>query len=327
MLDKDKFYSGIGAAENSEAETVNLHWHSFLGECLKGLKQVACQSVVLIRFGNMEVQLIIEALNFGTTRYFVISLRKTTESKAFAVVFIFYLAEDFFHEVFKGDESGCATEFVYDNGHGAFLGEHTLHEAVGEPCLGGEDDRFEACAPVYVGIKQLGDVNIAYNIIYIGTEDHNLAESRTYEGAYQFMAGGCLQIHCYNFVAGGHALPYLCVLEVESILENFHLVLHFVLMRVAVYGLLYVVVDLLESQLLRVGLLLFYSKNVHESFRKHGCEPRQRIEGPVYQPQRKGEKPHGEVGVDAEDSLREKLARYEYDESGYDGVEDEKQCF
>ena len=184
MMDENELNACFGGVEDGEAQWADVDGDAFAWEGFEGVEEVPGQGVVLVVFGDVEVEFFVEALDLGSAGNFVVAVGEAAVVEALAVVLVFNLAEDFFDEVFEGDESGGAAEFVDYDGHGLLLCEHALHDGVGEHALRGEQDGLDACAPVGVGVEEFGDVYVADDVVDVLAVNDDFAESGGNECVY-----------------------------------------------------------------------------------------------------------------------------------------------
>ncbi len=115
----------------------------------------------------------VKALDFHPSGEFKSVVVDAASEGALVVVFIFNLAENFFHNIFESYQSGSTAKLVDHNSKSLFLGHESAHHLVGEHSLGGVEHRFEALSPVGVGVEEFKHMDVAQHIVDIIVVDHD----------------------------------------------------------------------------------------------------------------------------------------------------------
>ena len=114
-----------------------------------------------------------------------------------------------------------------------------MHHFLGEHSLGSNYHRFYLVFPVGVGrLEHFAHLNESQHIVDVVVVDNQLRQSRACENLAQLFAASLGNIHSHNLVAGNHAVAQAGVAEVESVLKQFHLTLHFSVFILALVNIL-----------------------------------------------------------------------------------------
>ena len=121
-------------------------------------------------------------------------------------------------------------------------------------------------------------MDIAHHVIDVVAVDHNLGEACLRKLLHEVGARGGVDVDGNDFVARNHALPYLRVLEVDGVAEDFNFVFHLRSVGVvAVHGLLYEGIYLVHGNVRRGAAFGLDAGHTHQQCRQLGDEHRHRI--------------------------------------------------
>ena len=129
---------------------------------------------VIVAFGKVEGEHFVHLLYFESCREYVFTAVGFLCHVVVAVVFVFDVAENFFYNIFKGDETAGASKLVDDDGQGAFLLKEDVHEFLGGHGLGYERKGADVFFPLCGVVKHFRRMDISHHMVDIVFENHNL---------------------------------------------------------------------------------------------------------------------------------------------------------
>ena len=150
LCDANELKLDRGFFENSESVAANVDAGVFFGDFLKVEDNIAGKSLVVVALLDVEVELLVEKLDLGSAGELpgVVADFVCDDRLALFVVLIFYFAENLFHEVLKGDETGGSAKFVDNNDHSFLFVEKFLHHLASKHGFGCEKDWLHMLFPV-----------------------------------------------------------------------------------------------------------------------------------------------------------------------------------
>ena len=109
-IDADELDAGCGLALDGEAVGRQVKDLAHIGDGLVLVEQVAGQRLVVIALGDVEVESLVDFLDFHASREFVACIAQLTGNEVVAVVLVLDFAEDFLDQVLEGHHAAGAAE-------------------------------------------------------------------------------------------------------------------------------------------------------------------------------------------------------------------------